>query len=145
MLLTPREVNQHRTEDVKSRSKANAVAILNQAACPSNRQCVQPLGVKSGGFPLWTENVFLQSYSSGLSNPSQGGAEWSCSHSAVVPASLPEMLPAHPPPPRDSSPLPRTGSGKPAASPRTRSTSRAAAFSAGDLGASQDQPKVRTL
>lgn len=145
MLLTPREVNQHHTEDVKSRSKANAVAILNQAACPSNRQCVQPLGVKSGGFPLWTENVFLQSYSSGLSNPSQGGAEWSCSHSAVVPASLPEMLPAHPPPPRDSSPLPRTGSGKPAASPRTRSTSRAAAFSAGDLGASQDQPKVRTL
>lgn len=42
MLLTPQELNQQCTEDVKSLHKINSVPIFNQTVCPSSKQCAGP-------------------------------------------------------------------------------------------------------
>lgn len=54
MLLTPQELNQQCTENVKSLSKTNSVPIFNRTVCPSSKQSVQA--------PLWLSCVDRQCF-----------------------------------------------------------------------------------
>lgn len=61
MLLTPQEVNQKMLNLLVKLTQW--LFLVRQYASAAGSVC-RPLCVNADGFPVWTDNVFLQSYSS---------------------------------------------------------------------------------